>query len=266
MSDLRALQTWFVAAMTRGDDPQQGSSMASRELTLPPLEQLLTGYRARTALDRFAVYHHAYRARLVECLQDDYPVLEHALGQLQFANLCHGYLAAHPSRSFSLNRFGAGLPAYASQHAPQPAGFFADLSRLEWALVEAVHAEAGPGLSLERVGALAPEDWERARLIPSASLSLHRFHYPVNEYFRAIKERGEAPLPAPRATATAVCRKDLQIWRVDLAPAAASALDALMRGETLLHALTSANAEPADVSAWFRTWMECGFFDDVRLI
>lgn len=262
MSQLRALEEWFVHAMTHGRDPAEGARDASERATLPPLDQLLTSSRTRSAAERFGVYHHAYRARLLECLADDYPVLSRAT---DFDALCTAYVDAHPSRSFSLNDYGRHLPAFLRERGSEPRAFFAELAALEWQLVQAVHAAGGGTLGLEAVQAVAPADWETAVLVPSPSLQVLHFEYPVNAFYKHVRERDHVPdVPAPAPNDVAVCRHRMQIWRVDLSPSGAAALRALASGTALLPALTAAGAPPEDVSVWFKTWMECGFFVSVQ--
>ena len=76
-----------------------------------------------------------------EALATDYPALKHFLGDDGFLALVRGYVEAHPSRSYSLNRLGDRLPDYVSQ-APglRRRAFCHDLARLELALSEVFDA------------------------------------------------------------------------------------------------------------------------------
>jgi hypothetical protein len=263
MSSLRALEEWFVHAMTHGDTAIAGAADASARAGLPGLDALLTPSSARSAADRFDVYHHAYRARLRECLADDYPALAAAT---DFDALCNDYIVAHPSRSFSLNGYGQHMAAFLRERGPAPRAFFAELAALEWALVGAVHAAGGATLGLSAVQAVSPADWEHAVLVPSASLRVLRFEYPVNAFYKHVRDTDvAADVPSAAANDVAICRREMQIWRVDLSASAAHALRALAGGTALLPALTAAGARPEDVSVWFRTWMECGFFASVAV-
>lgn len=263
---LRALQEWLMHAISHGESAEAGAREASLRLGLPALQNLLTPSATQSAAERLGVYHHAYRARLVECLLDDYPVLAQALGDA-FDSVCHSYVAKNPSRSFSLNHYGQGMSEHLRASGPEPRQLFAELAALEWALVVAVHAPAAPALSLERVQAVPAEAWQHAVLVPAPSLSLHSFEYPVNAYYklaRGADTPGQLP-SSPEPGALAVCRREMRIWRVELSPAGAVALRALCQGVALLPALSAAEARPEQVSVWFRTWMECGFFSDVSV-
>lgn len=262
---LQQLETWFVHAMTHGEDAAEGTAEASREHGAPMVDAMLTSSSMRSALERFSVYHHAYRARLHECLADDYPVLASALAEA-FEPLCQAYVAQHPSRTFSLNAYGAALPDFVRTRALAP--LYVELARLEWSLVEAIHAPRAEALRMEDVAAIPQAAWEHAVLVPSPSLQVHRFEHPINAFYKKIRfrESGDAlpELPAAGPSDLAVCRRELTVWRVDLSPAGAHALTALRAGTPLLAALTQADARPEDVSQWFRTWVECGFFSAVH--
>jgi hypothetical protein len=267
-SALRALQEWFVDAVT--------SPCADEELE-PGARQILTRSEALEAIERLGVYRFAYRARLVECLVDDYPALQFALGAEAFEALCHEYIRVHPSSSPSLNFFGRHMATFCLDEAPEPfplRRFAADLARLEWSLVEVLHARMAPALSPAELGAISPERWPAARLPASPAVRVLRFAYPVNAFFQAFK-RDEAPeVPAPLPSATAVYRTDMTLWRMDLTAAMASLLEGLFRGETLGDALakledglTAAEASEAErsVMLWFREWVAGGLFARVEL-
>ncbi len=154
-------------------------------------------------------------------------------------------------------------------------GFAADLASLEWALVEVLHAEIAPALDLAALQAVAPEKWPGARLVPSDALRVLRFDFPVNPFFQAVKSAGEIPaIPKAAASATAVYRHRLSLWRMELTPAMARVLEALARGETLGDALGSIAVEADDaaraeaeqsVMIWFREWVASGFFARVEV-
>jgi hypothetical protein len=233
-----------------------------------------------TARECLEIYRDGYRARLVECLADDYPVLAETLGDGAFEALCHEYVDLHPSRSPNLNAFGRHMPALCRNTRLGPvrehAGFFAELATLEWTLVLTVHAELAPPFDAARLSALAPPDWATARLVPSPALTVLRFAHPVNAFYQARRARRERPpVPRPAPTATAVYRKGRTLWRMDLTPAMARVLEALVGGAPIAGALgllatdVSSPEELAEaersVMIWFREWILSGFFSRVEV-
>ncbi|HEU4583473.1 MAG TPA: DNA-binding domain-containing protein [Polyangiaceae bacterium] len=230
-----------------------------------------------SAAERVEVYRQGYAARLVECLEDDYPALQHALGAAAFEAVCRDFIQAHPPPSPSLNHYGAPLARFLAarpEHWSQPA---AELAQLEWALVEAIHAEEGERLDSVALGRLSPEDWSRARLLPSPALRLLRLRHAVADHYQAFREGSVASgrWPSPGESAIAVCRRGADIWRVRISPALAPLLACLISGTPLSSALErctagdetagSAAIAPEELQRAFHDWVACGMFSGVRL-
>jgi hypothetical protein len=251
-SSTESLQRWFAGAVT-GKSPPEGA-----------VESLLTPGPRMTASERLDVYRAGYVSRLVECLADDYPALKHLLGEDAFEVLATAYVHAHPSGSPSLNAFGRALPDFVRESGIDGAAFASDLARLEWALVEAVHAAPADHLSPEALAAIAPESWESARLRAAPSVRLLRFDHAVDAYLQAVRD--DRPATVVRApTATLVHRRGWVVWRRDLTPPMARLLEDLLEGATLGRALAAAVGEAGgegavDVTSWFQEWVAGGVF------
>ena len=272
-ASLRTVQRWFEEVITAPGTVAEGVTGAptGKKLgvrTEKSLLRVVTAGPRQSALERLHVYHHAYRARLVEVLLDDYPSVAHAIGESAFETLCHAYVQKHPSRSPNLNHFGRHMPALLRAQKTQPVRrFLADLAELEWAMVDAIHAPDASVLSLQELAAIPPEQWEGALLPKSDSLRLLSFAYPVNAYLQALRD-GKAPaIPEREPSATAVYRNGKRIWRMDLTPEMAGVLANLFAGKTLGEALStleaSAEAE-RNVMVWFQAWVAGGFFARVE--
>jgi hypothetical protein len=267
-ASLRALEEWFIEAVTSPYDGDQLGKDARRVLTRGP--RLSEG-------ERLEIYRYAYRARLVECLADDYPALQFALGAEPFEALCHEYIQRHPSSAPSLNFFGRHMAHFCRSEASGPFAlrdFAVDLAALEWALVEVLHARVADPLSPEALGAIPTERWPSARLPASPAVRLLRSDYPVNAFFQAFKTGDEAVIPERGASMTAVYRTDMTLWRMALTPAMGALLEGLFRGETLGEALgtleqglseSEAGEAERSVMVWFREWVAAGFFARVEL-
>ncbi|HEY8091020.1 MAG TPA: DNA-binding domain-containing protein, partial [Polyangiaceae bacterium] len=191
-------QRWFAGAVMN-------------DAELERTDELLTRGPRLDAAGRLHVYRHGYVARLVECLADDYPVLEHALGQQAFEALCRTYIARYPSTAPNLNAYGARLPSVCE-------GFAADLARLEWAMVEVIHEPASPPVTMNALAAVPPESWGAVRLVPSKALRLLAFDHPANDYYQAFRDDRSPALPAPSPSATVVYRSGHTVWRMGLTP------------------------------------------------
>ena len=262
--NLRELQGWMVLAISGSEDD---ASLA---------DQIVSDGHSLSARERLEIYCYGYRARLVDCLLDDYPAVAATLGEAAFEELCHAYVERHPSSSPSLNAFGRHMAAFLLEVSLPPEHadsrrFLSELAILEWALVEVIHAETPPPLDLSALQALPPEAWGTAHFEPSQASRFLRFTYPVNRYFqdRRVREE-ETQVPAPSTSATVVWRHGLRVWRMDLTPAMAHVLEALLARVPIGAALSKLGVDESDPAAiaeaersvmvWFREWVSSGLF------
>lgn len=265
--DLRTHQELFAAAVTTPESlPLPLNAEGAARLVLPSA--------TLTSPERLEIYRRSYHSRLVECLADDYPALQHALGSDGFDSLCRAYIARYPSTEPNLNGFGRHMAAFCSSTSipPLEAGFDADLARLEWAIVEAIHAPTATPLTADRLAEVPPAEWATTRLVPNPSLCILDLEYPVNAYFQAYR-RGEGPeAPGPRASSVAVFRTELTVWRMELPPPMAGLFARLAGGTPLGPALAEIAPLLGDVErgagqilAWFRDGASSGLFSGIEL-
>lgn len=269
---LRNIQLWMISAIT-------GSEMDAQA---QDIERFVKPGLRMSAKDQFEIYRDGYRARLEECLLDDYPVLGAFLGEARWRALCLGYIERYPSSSPNLNGFGRHLSKFCSEMTwpldDNPLRVFsAELATLEWALVEVLHADCPPALDIGNLQSMPPEAWGRATFVRNDALRLLRFEYPVNETFIAIQFQGLIPErpPAPSKNAVAVYRKGTQLRRMPLTSAMLAVLGPLLEGQSLGEVLTQIEAEITDpdvlaetsasLMLWFRQWVEAGFFVRIEL-
>lgn len=255
---LGGLQAWF-----------QRSILQDRTPGATPVDRFVKPSSTLSSRERLQIYRDGYRERLLECLADDYPVLEFALGSEAFARLCREYIAAHPSRSPSLNFFGKRMAAFCRSRQGWDLGRFAgDLAALEWALVEVLHAKLEPAMTQEGLGRLSSAAWVQARFVRNPAVRVVRTRYPANSYLQAFREEARPEIPAPRRAATAVWRQGLTVWRRELGVLEARVLSRLLSGAPIARALRAVEVGAADgetnlITGWFRRWVSDGFFVDV---
>ena len=115
-----------------------------------------------------SVYGHAYSARLVEVLGNDFPGLRALAGADAFNRLARAYIVTHPSRGFSVRSLGrslaeflAGTPPYAARPA------LADMASFEWAMAHAFDAADAEPMHIEHMASVPPPAW------PSLTLDFH---------------------------------------------------------------------------------------------
>ena len=203
----------------------------------PLLTPGLSGDARADVRERLGVYRHAYLARLVEVLADDYPALKRALGDARFDALAAAYVRALPSRSPSLRDLGARLPGFVAAHeaaAELRAGapWAADLARLELAVTDAFDAEDALPLARSDLAAVAPEQWGELALSLMPGARLLALAWPV----RALRAAHDAEQPlvlealAPRAERVLVWRKDERVLHREVDASEAELLARVVAG------------------------------------
>ncbi len=261
VSGLTAQQEWFARQVTATATPP-GSDAA---------RVLLPGPRS-TSAERLQIYRDAYRGRLVECLADDYPAVQYLLGNAAFEEAANEYIDAHPSRSPSLNAFGRSMSDFLTRQAESFGPSVGELARLEWGIVEAIHATPGTPIALDRLEQMTPEQWTTARLVPAPSVRVLSFAHAVNAYYVAFREGAKPTRVAASPSATLIHRARLGGLangppRLRCAEALLAALVAgAPLGEALATAITDEDeGTEANVTRWFRDWVSEGVFTAVDL-
>jgi len=152
-----------------------------------------------------AVYRHAYRARLVAALADNYTVLARALGDEAFDALAQAYIAARPSRHPSIRWFGHALAAFMAEAGDVlvPHASLVDFAAMDWALRGAFDAAEAPLLDPATLAALGPDDWAGLVLQLHPSVQRVRLSHAIEPAWRLLREwdpvSGDDPpdLPEP---------------------------------------------------------------------
>ncbi|MCF4979631.1 cardiolipin synthetase [Pseudomonas sp. ICMP 8385] len=214
-----------------------------------------------------AIYHNAYRARLLEVMQGDFPAVWHWLGDDEFAGLVAAYVQRYPSAHFSLRWLGQRFADFIDEHlVAEQAAPLVELARLEWAFTLAFDAPAGQPLSLPDMTRLAPEAWPLLQVewVPAVQQVLCRFN--SRQIWRAVKAQAGFPgsQPLPLAEVCLIWR-DQQVCRYrSLEPAEAYALAGMVdKGWTFSElcaelAVTYQEGAPLQAVTWLKQWVQDG--------
>ena len=164
----------------------------------------------------FNVYVKAYRLRVAEYLEEDFPALKSLLGQKRFEELVADYVAASPSRTRNARFFSARLPEVMQRSEkwrkePQAIG----VARLERALTDAFDAADGDSCALEALAAYAPQDWPRLVFAFHPSLRLISAPAGTVELYEALSSEGAAPQHEPSDEE----EEAVAVWRSGFDPA-----------------------------------------------
>lgn len=220
-------------------------------------------------LERLEVYRSMYPLRCEALLADDYPALREAMGDDEFIALTHAYAYAHPSRSFTMARFGERLPDFIAAHTGMSAkrrGFLADLARVELAVSQVREAPDAPVLSIDQINAIPSQRWPSVRLQASPAVRYLSLNHPINLTYEAFLA-DEPLLPIrPQPAWLLVYRKDQRVHRLAIGRRAHCLLEALLAGLPLGRALEESLSihDGRDVQervfTWLREWVSEGLF------
>src|SRR5688572_33122085 len=111
---LETLQRWMqeVCVHLGAVEDAVAAPAAARLVAPAEIGAVILPSASLTPVERLEIYQSMYVLRMHDALESDYPGLMRWLGPRRFRALVEAYVAAHPSRSYTLNRLGDHLPAY----------------------------------------------------------------------------------------------------------------------------------------------------------
>ncbi len=272
---LAATQTWMQAVLVHPEGAEHGLSApeARRHLAPEDTPRVVREQGELTGVERLQIYAGMYPLRMVEALRSDYPALAHLLGTRRFERLVRDFVAAHPSRSFTLARLGDRFPEFvAGWGSPRRRGLLADVARLELAATQVIDAGVTAPIDPSALSAVPAGEWARTKLVPAAAFRIVKVRPGAVDVLDAVLE--ETPIPrnaGRRRVWVAYYRQDYVVRRRTLGPLEGDLLDSLINGETLRAALETAaktsarrNLAGEKLSRWFAEWTRLGFFAGIR--
>jgi hypothetical protein len=215
-----------------------------------------------SAADGLGIYRHAYRARLIECLADDFSALQALLGENHFDRIAESVIVDSPPREKTLNRYGRHVITFLRRH-PSATSFgdlALDIARLEWAIVEAIHAPLAPPIPHDLLAKIPQSEWPGIRLKVAPSLRIISSRWPIDMMYRQHL-RGEVPVvPLPDPEFLLVFRRPDGLQRIAMVPERGRLISSLVRGLSLGEALARTRLGPEDVCDAIATVVSAGVF------
>jgi hypothetical protein len=216
---------------------------------------------------RLAVYHHAYRAQLMDCLRDTFERVWTWLGDAGFETAGQKHIELHPPHGWTLADYGNGFDRTLKDLYPNDPEL-AELAWLDWSLRRAFD---GPdATSLEAVD-LSRADWNTAVLYFVPTLSIAPISTNCAAIWTALSE-GRSPPGVQRLAAPMA----LRVWRVGLTPRFRSidaleqhALQMVIEGATFATICTTIesarHSKAAEVAGSFlASWLQDGLISFVE--
>ena len=223
--NLGDVQRNFLAFL-RGDSSRIANAVAAGPR--------LTACRGRGNISvekRLGIYHHAYRARLTEAMQDVFERTWAYLGDESFACCARDFIVAHPPAGRTLHGFGARFPAWLASEFPAD-GEIADLATIDWLMRRAFDGRDAKPVAQERFALLSAEDWATVRFGFHPTMHIAPLAHNAASQWEAL-EKGKAPPPAMRLaepTWLLVWRKAWQPHFITIGEIEAAAIERLRHG------------------------------------
>lgn len=160
-----------------------------------------------TVSQRLAIYHHAYRARLLETLHDNFERTWAYLGDATFAAAATDFIAVHAPAHRNLRWYGSQFAAWLAERFPDDVDI-AELAMIDWELRCAFDGPDADPVPADALSLLPGTDWQRlgCRFAPTLRALPLRFN--TVALWHAL-DRGESPPSAVRLEEPAW----LMIWR-----------------------------------------------------
>ena len=239
----------------------------------PGINAEIVGTARVDAATRLGIYANAYRLRLLEALDTDYPGLHSIAGDDEFDRLGRAYIDAHPSTFRSLRWFGDRMSDFLRTTEPYcEYPVFAEMAAFEWAMSDAFDAADTLPATVDHMATIAADAWPELRFSTHDSLRRLDLRWNVPTVWKAIDAEQDPPALAENDLPIAwlVWRRDLRTWFRSLDVAEACALDAMLRGETfsaICEGLTEwidAENVAMHAAALLKRWLGDGLIREIR--
>ena len=143
------------------------------------------------------VYDHAYVARLLEVMGEDFPAVHTLLGDDEFGDAAAAYVRGHPSQARSVRWLGAGFAAWLGETAPWSGlPVLTDMAAFEWGLGLAFDAPDAPALGIDALAGVPPEAWPVLCFDFHPALNMAALGHDVAAFQQAVA-RDQDPDAAP---------------------------------------------------------------------
>ena len=230
-----------------------------------------------SAMTRLNVYAHAYRSRLNEVLETDYPALAAAVGSERFNQLAEDYIRHYPSTYFSLRDFGNQLPTHLADTLQEPPeehtdGWLHELALFELRLGQAFDAADCTPVTEQDVAQIPPDRWPSLRIDFIPSLITLELEWNTPSLWNTLTSDQPTETEAVRGEAS-----HWLIWREELVTRFRSLeedeqrmLEGLQRGANfneacmLLSALMNEEEVPLRAAGLLKSWLNQGLIASIN--
>ena len=184
--------------------------------------------------DRLAIYHNAYRVRLIDVLLDTFEHTAIYLGDDWFHQLASAYVQSHHSTHANIGLYGRDFPHYLAEQLADDREV-SELALMDWKLRRAFDGVDSTVMTHDDLQQLATMDSSSIRLQAVPTLSISTQHFNTLDIWHAINQ-DQQPSVVERLTQPV----DILIWRKGHSPhfrslteIESAAITCVCSGETL---------------------------------
>jgi uncharacterized protein (UPF0276 family) len=218
-----------------------------------------------TPAEQLGVYINGYRYRLYNVTAEDYPVLKYAVGAQLFDSLLNDFVNTVRSAHFNIAHYTVLFAQFLASQS-QINIFAREIAQLESTIAQLTDAPETTALTPEHLAGITPDNFMEMHLYARKALQLLAFTYPINAFYKAVKEDAGPSLPAHAPTHMAVFRHEDTVWRMELEANEYHLLQHLFNGTSIGDALEKTQTDLClsddilmpKLSAWFGRWMRNG--------
>jgi len=136
---------------------------------------------------RLAIYSNAYKARLIEALEQDFEVLHVLLGDDEFAELASQYIETFPSRFYSLRWFGQYMAQYIADTIPyKNHPNLREMALFEWSFIEAFDSEDEASVTESDAAGIPAQSWPDLVIQLQSSLQCIEYQWNILPVWNAV--------------------------------------------------------------------------------
>lgn len=196
---------------------QQIFSTLVLETQSPIVPACFNQYGRLEAQQGLLIYHHAYRARLVEVLADVFPHTLLFCGTDYFEKLTHAYIQDHTPSSRSLNDYGDHFADFLKHLHPESAALF-ELAQIEWALRSVFYLATTPSWTISHIQTHSVSSCldQRSIVLDSVKIFFHESN--AWQIWKAIQADQEVPPSECKNHSSEASNYCVLVWRYQHQP------------------------------------------------
>ena len=253
---------WSPSNLVTSFSVQNNQDVFSEIVRGPNLLKAPPQFDSKGQLDAqhgLAIYHNAYRARLVEVLADVFSHTRLFCGSDYFEQLAHLYVESHTPSARSLNFYGDFFADFLQQQHPDSPELY-ELAELEWSLRAVFFATDSAAWDIEKIQQHSPNPCLEQTSILQPFVKILHHQSNAWQIWKAIEADIEVPPAQVQDKTIAPCLYSILVWRQDNQPQ----FSTIDLSQALF--LTQLRHENMSIAQLTERWLGAGQLSDANLL